>query len=523
MQQSATPRPRNRPIRPLHLIVIALVAAAVSSAALLSLAGFAGTSAVSAEQQSSRVPPVNFSRTKRNLYRDHDAWNVRVETDSHPPAFAEQRETRRVAHSNEVNTNAAVIHCDLSRRASEANIWGRLHSRCTYCDASWRPRAGGRATPEFCVSASPPFPRPRFDFSHSPAAHSLFPQGGDVGLSVVYSALGQRFSGPGGQSYVVEAIRQWRLFHDTESSDIFLILDDNMTSIPDVVECVRAYRVQLVRRSEIMTRLWEQYANVFYVQGFMHPGGSRKTGHQHFNQLVSERFFALHGLMKLKGLTNVIHFENDNMVYGDMRPVVDAAERCGYRLASTFANHKHVIPGVLYIRDAMSIEALCQFIVSFLSCGETFGRKFTPRFKDYANDMTYMMTFYQLYGSRALGALPAWEHTQGENCIAELLWRSAAVDTTNGRSVDPVSVPPQRVKAIFDLGSFGQWYSFAVGKDRPPLHVAQGIKGRFLDATPPPLMSWANDTHGRRVPLWKGYHVLSLHVHAKNLAEFRSK
>jgi hypothetical protein len=348
-------------------------------------------------------------------------------------------------------------------------------------------------------------------------------------LSAVFSALGQRFFGPGGQAYVIDAIRQWRLFHDRNVSDVYLILDDNMaTANADILTAAEQHGVILIKRSEIETPLWRSYQNVFYIQGYMHPGGDRKKGNQHFNQLVSERFFAIHALMVAKPeLRHVLHFENDNMIFADMRRVVGAASACGMELGSLFANVKHVIPGVLYIRRAASIEALVLFIQHFLACGERFGRKFTPRTKDYANDMTYMMSFYQRFGRDALGALPAWEHPVGENCVADLLRQPEELTTYGmlpvvGRGDGALSHPKG---VLFDLASFGQWYSFAYGRadDRPPLHVMQGLRGRFIDATPPPKLKWVRDEQGRKVPLWNGYRLLSLHVHAKNLRVFLSR
>eukprot|EP00757_Euglenozoa_sp_SAG-D1_P020943 gene20942-7808_t len=62
-----------------------------------------------------------------------------------------------------------------------------------------------------------------------------------------------------------------------------------------------------------MSPEWERYLKVFYIQGFMHPGGDRKKGHGKFNQHVCERFYALYSLMKQKQLTHVLHMENDIM------------------------------------------------------------------------------------------------------------------------------------------------------------------------------------------------------------------
>ena len=85
---------------------------------------------------------------------------------------------------------------------------------------------------------------------------------------------------------------------------------------------------------------------------------------------VSERFFALHGLMKELHLHHVLHLENDITVYGDLRPLVEKSMRYRVRLASTFLDVKRghsqcSIPlikfkrcsQVLYVRDEKALES----------------------------------------------------------------------------------------------------------------------------------------------------------------------
>ena len=62
-----------------------------------------------------------------------------------------------------------------------------------------------------------------------------------------------------------------------------------------------------------------------------------------------------------------------------------------------------------------------------------------------------------------------------------------------------------------------------ISNAKPPLHVRNSMKGRFVDATPGELVKWRFDDQGRRVPFWGNFKLSSLHVHAKNLFWFRSK
>jgi hypothetical protein len=313
----------------------------------------------------------------------------------------------------------------------------------------------------------------------------------------VFVAMGPMFFG-GCQDYVFKSIKQWRRFHPT--SPVYLIVSDAMASHETIVRMSKEINFEIASESEVETPESIRYKKVFYIQGYMHPCGSRTTGNKDFNRLVSQRFYAVYGLMKLKNLGNVIHLEGDNMIYGNYRPVVDAARRCGHGMATLAAKTDAMIPGVVYIKDTSSVLLLLNFINELLSCGIGFGKAVK---KGYANDMTYLMNFFEYYGSSAMGILPCWEHAAGENCIAEVLGRE---------------------KVLFDAASFGQWYSFSAKDNRtyPATHIRNAMKGRFLDATPGPRLEWIKDEEGRRVPTWKGYRLLNLHIHAKNLEVFAS-
>lgn len=349
--------------------------------------------------------------------------------------------------------------------------------------------------PSFCFEREQ-FTGARFDFSQAPQDVEV-----PANVPLILCALGQRFFGPGGQSYVLEAIRQWRLFHSAAQSPIYLIVDEATMKFPEVAGVAATFAVELVASSGLMTPAWRRYFDVFYVQGYMHPGGSRTTGNTKFNQLVSERFFAVQSLMEQRGLRHVIHLENDIMVYANLMPQVAAAARCGYGLATTIASVKGFIPSVVYIRDAAAMKKLVDFINDILMCGPKFGKQLQP---GYANDMTYTLNFYEYFGSRDMGVLPSWEHEPQQNCIFEQA--------------------PADQKYMFDAASFGQWLSFAAKENAPvpPLHIRNAMRGRFVDATPPPVVTWEEDVHGRRVPRWKNYTLVTLHIHAKNLELFRS-
>ena len=390
--------------------------------------------------------------------------------------------------------------CRLSRSATKRNLGGRFHSMCTaHC---FRKEEQQFRRPDFCFDDKR-FHAKKFTFSAvrpNPdivAGLQLFGTYHEK-LNAVFVAAGD-LRGPGGQLHTLKAIRQWRLYHPSSVSTVYLIVEDEFVEDPDIAAEATSSTIEVIPMSTVASPLISRFWDVFYIQGYMHPGGNRQTGNKKFNQLVSQRFHAIYGLMKERGLEHVVHLEGDNMIYGDMREVVRAVAACGHGMATLAAKPDGMIPGVVYIRDVAAVEQLVHFINDLLSCGLGFGKALKP---GYANDMTYLMNYYEYYGSPAMGILPCWEHAAKENCVADLLER----------------------KVMFDSASFGQWYSFAekAGKSVPPLHIRNSMKGRFIDATPGERLRWEADDQGRRIPYWKGYKLVSLHIHAKNLEKFRS-
>jgi hypothetical protein len=449
-------------------------------------------------------------------------------------------------------------HTHISRAASQAALAQRMRQLCaTRCrrvapDRAPEEAAGGAAEwlPPFCAAtsvdaAAAAAPALRWDHGcyASPAQRDHVGSCATaVFLAVSNASAGARFYG-GCQEYVWEAVRQWRVFHPASDARcrVFLVVSRELAVDQHVRRNATAYGVELVELGELATPEWRRYERVFYVQGYMHPCGSRATGNRDFNKLVSARFFLAAALMRARSLRHVVIVEGDVMVYANMTDTVRAAARCGWRMATTFPHHKGAIPGVVYVRAAADAEALARFINDVLSCGRKFGEALTP---GYANDMTYLLNFFQMRGGAWMGDLPNYPVAATQNCVAAQLPR-----------------------LLHDGASFGQWYSFAVKQSeplrlpprcgggggaahftsgcdtweaplaelaastrdnapvstaRPPLHIANAMKGRFVDATPGDLLRWRRDAHGRRVPFWRDFHIASLHVHAKNLWWFRS-
>ena len=176
----------------------------------------------------------------------------------------------------------------------------------------------------------------------------------------------------GGQDYLEHAVRQWRLFNPPTESVVYIVISDKYRDDAVVLRWATEFEAEIVWESEIQaTPYWKEYERVFYVQGYMHPGGSRKDGNKDFNKLVMQRFHVVHALMLQKKLTHVVHLENDILLYARWRDLLKPIVRCGHQMSSTFASPKGVIPSVVYIRSAEAIRKLVEFVNSLLSCGGT--------------------------------------------------------------------------------------------------------------------------------------------------------
>ena len=85
-----------------------------------------------------------------------------------------------------------------------------------------------------------------------------------------------------------------------------------------------------------------------------------------FWTFTTERFYYLETLVERDNLENVIHLENDVMLYADIDQLVAKASRFYEGLAVPFDNDDRSVPSLLFARRPHALTALCQFIVELL-------------------------------------------------------------------------------------------------------------------------------------------------------------
>jgi hypothetical protein len=87
-----------------------------------------------------------------------------------------------------------------------------------------------------------------------------------------------------------------------------------------------------------------------------------------FWQYATERFFYLHEYAKLKNLKNILHIENDNLVFYDFTKLKAAFET--RPIWAVFDCESRAVPGLIYFRDSESLYPLVKHFVGSGSRGK---------------------------------------------------------------------------------------------------------------------------------------------------------
>lgn len=197
---------------------------------------------------------------------------------------------------------------------------------------------------------------------------------GGLGLSLVWVALGDA---PQFQPYVLESIRQARVFNPRAS--FYIVFDDPRLVGPTAdhpwLAELAVFRTEAVSYHTLTDpfthdfakqyeRLWDELGRRV---GLMMPTINHVTN-MAFTHVTMVRLVALHQIMALRSLERVVHIENDQMTFGPISAVRDAADGCGVRLAMARVGTR-LAASVVYARDAPALKAMLDFIHDGISHG----------------------------------------------------------------------------------------------------------------------------------------------------------
>jgi hypothetical protein len=201
-------------------------------------------------------------------------------------------------------------------------------------------------------------------------------------------------------------------------------------------------------------------------------------------------------------LENVVHLENDVMLYAELQTLLPALQSSCPRIGVTMDSERRCIPGFVFLRDPEALSEMNGFIIR-------------NSLRKRHNDMEAIASFMRECGPASISALPVipgnYRRTFGlENASGQKgssPWYDESFDAFGG---------------VFDAAALGQ---FLGGIDK-----SEGDTSGFVNETavydPRSMgLSWKVE-NGFRRPFGKvaggEFPIFNLHIHSKRLEEFSS-
>lgn len=288
------------------------------------------------------------------------------------------------------------------------------------------------------------------------------------GPFLVYVLLGD----PHFQHYALHSMRQARLLNPTLRI-VMVVSEDVYTKRPEWVPQLHAIGVNMVNYTMLMSDfvwsfqraysgLWGQLRSQV---GFMLPTVNDQMNFA-FTQLTMERLYALHQVMHVYGLKDVIHVENDQMLYTDVGSIVDAARNCGVRLAMTKIG-KRMAPAVVYAADSHSLRDMLEFIYDAIAHGADHAKAVAGT--GWVTDMSLTAAYFEKHRKAAEtdGASGSSSSSSSPPSGASNEQQRPSLSSSSIISFPNRPEPPSRSEGscvykesggvIFDAASLGHW------------------------------------------------------------------
>ena len=227
-----------------------------------------------------------------------------------------------------------------------------------------------------------------------------------------------------------------------------------------------------------------------------------------------ERFFFLYDFIAERNLKNVIHLENDTLLYFSLEEMLSLFQ--DLQFAAPFQSSAGCIPSLVWIKEAKSLK-------SFLDYANFETENYTGFFpQTYLNDMYLLARFYKRFGGKLLTPLP----TLMANYELFFPKKKSLFFPDNQTELSFLSLTGELFPGfIFDAAGLG---IFMNGNDRRYApDSGNGVSHRRLLFEPNHFSYyWGCDKKGRRVPYlsFKGvnYRIANLHFHSKMCENYTS-
>lgn len=287
--------------------------------------------------------------------------------------------------------------------------------------------------------------------------------------------------------YINDCISQIKKFNDC---NIYLIISENHFGM--IKSDVQLVAIEDVKRSD----------NHIEFLSTSKRDGEFRDG---FWKSVVERFYYIEDVIIEYNLKHVFHFENDVMIYCDLKETLVVLQNDSIKMAAPFDNDSRCIPSFVYFNGDEVLTKL---------------NKFMFQFSNY-NDMELIAMFNEKYNLiEMLPVIP-------KDYEFELKSKSGLVVKNKLKYTENFD----KFKSVFDAAAIGQYlggvdsrnikFNFFLNLFKP--------KTKFINESAVYNVSnfdfvWKIDKFGRRIPylLYKGREIKinNLHIHSKKMKEF---
>jgi len=206
-----------------------------------------------------------------------------------------------------------------------------------------------------------------------------------------------------------------------------------------------------------------------------------------------ERFFYIKNFIKYRNYNNIVHFDNDVLIYINVNNIINKLEQNITNIGIPSHKLGEFVCGFVYIKNSNSIELLCNELLLLAAQGE---KELEIKLQSMPHEMRLLGHIFET-NNTLITPLP----------ILPFKEQSDLYETFNG---------------VFDPSSYGQYFGWTTHFPKNTVHhsdvlryidkhiVSGNIKPVFDTAEKKPYIIYNNT----KIP------IFNLHIHSKNLFNF---